>query len=270
MKIKFENLLDKMLEKINLKRINEDNKGKVIKFEASTEPIVEDSKSRRGAATDEPIQKNNVSKQGVKILTSMVLLLLLTLSLSSNLKNSSNVTNIEPKDVSSVATSTSVDNMNTINEKKDEELVLATKEVPKKVEEKLVFSVPVSGKIQKMYSTDKVIYSKTLSQWKTHDGLDVASSIGTDVKSIERGVVKKIYNDSFYGKTIIIEHIKGYESQYSNLSEDVYVSIGESVVKGQKIGKVGNTSIGEYLDEPHLHFMLYLNDKSINPTYIYD
>ena len=83
-------------------------------------------------------------------------------------------------------------------------------------------------------------------------------------------MVEDIYNDSFYGKTIIIEHISGYKSQYSNLEENVYVNIGESVVKGQKIGKVGNTSVGEYLDDPHLHFMLFLNDKSINPTYLYD
>ena len=34
---------------------------------------------------------------------------------------------------------------------------------------------------------DKVIYSKTLSQWKTHDGLDVSAKKSTDVKAIEKG-----------------------------------------------------------------------------------
>ena len=121
-----------------------------------------------------------------------------------------------------------------------------------------------------MYSNDKVIYSKTLSQWKTHDGLDVSVKKSTDVKAIEKGVVQEIYDDSFYGKTIVIEHIKGYKSQYSNLDNNVNVNVGESVVKGQKIGKVGNTSVGEYLDDAHLHFMLFLNEKSINPTYLYE
>ena len=151
-----------------------------------------------------------------------------------------------------------------------EDVVLATKATPKKVEEKLVFSVPLDGEIQKMYSTDKVIYSKTLGQWKTHDGLDISASSSSTVNAIERGVVDDIYNDSFLGMTIVIEHISGYKSQYSNLDEDVFVSIGESVVKGQKIGKVGNTSVGEYLDDAHLHFMLFLNDESIDPTYIYN
>ena len=120
-----------------------------------------------------------------------------------------------------------------------------------------------------MYSTDKVIYSKTLEQWKTHDGIDISADEGTEVKSIEKGVVDSIQNDSFYGTTIQIEHKSGYRSVYCNLDENVYVSVGDSVIKGQKIGKVGNTSIGEYLDDPHLHFMLYLNDESINPTYIF-
>jgi len=49
----------------------------------------------------------------------------------------------------------------------------------------------------------------------------------------------------------------------------VYVSAGENVVKGQKIGKIGNTSVGEYLDDSHLHFKILLNDESINPSYLY-
>ena len=85
----------------------------------------------------------------------------------------------------------------------------------------------------------------------------------------EKGIVDSVQNDSFYGTTIQIEHKSGYRSVYCNLDENVYVSVGDSVIKGQKIGKVGNTSIGEYLDDPHLHFMLYLNDESINPTYIF-
>ena len=37
MKIKFENIIDKFLEKLNLKRITKEDKGKVIKFENTIE-----------------------------------------------------------------------------------------------------------------------------------------------------------------------------------------------------------------------------------------
>lgn len=274
MKIKIENVLDKVLSKFGLKRIEKKEKGKVIKFENSNVEESKEAKTRRGAVsvTEEKVKEKKISKQGIKVLTSMVLLLMLSasLGLTDGIKKYGN--DINPKDSSSVATSSSIDGASDTSNK--EELVLATKAtekvVTKKVEEKLVFGKPLDGEIQKMYSNDKVIYSKTLSQWKTHDGLDVSVKKSMDVKAIEKGVVQEIYDDSFYGKTIVIEHIKGYKSQYSNLDNNVNVNVGESVVKGQKIGKVGNTSVGEYLDDAHLHFMLFLNEKSINPTYLYE
>ena len=274
MKIKIENILDKLLKKLNLKRIETDNKGKVIKFENDADKVeVEVKKARKGAIEIETIKdEKKLSKKGISILTSMILLLLLTITLGLNSSNNLNNDTVSPKEISSVATSSSVDDNSQMQDKETvtEDVVLATKATPKKVEEKLVFSVPLDGEIQKMYSTDKVIYSKTLGQWKTHDGLDISASSSSTVNAIERGVVDDIYNDSFLGMTIVIEHISGYKSQYSNLDEDVFVSIGESVVKGQKIGKVGNTSVGEYLDDAHLHFMLFLNDERIDPTYIYN
>lgn len=274
MKIRIENILDKLLKKLNLKRIETDNKGKVIKFENDADKVeVEVKKTRKGAIEIETIKdEKKLSKKGISVLTSMILLLLLTITLGLNSSNNLNNDTVSPKEISSVATSSSVDDNSQMQDKEivTEDVVLATKATPKKVEEKLVFSVPLDGEIQKMYSTDKVIYSKTLGQWKTHDGLDISASSSSTVNAIERGVVDDIYNDSFLGMTIVIEHISGYKSQYSNLDEDVFVSIGESVVKGQKIGKVGNTSVGEYLDDAHLHFMLFLNDESIDPTYIYN
>ena len=274
MKIRIENILDKLLKKLNLKRIETDNKGKVIKFENDADKVeVEVKKARKGAIEIETIKdEKKLSKKGISVLTSMILLLLLTITLGLNSSNNLNNDTVSPKEISSVATSSSVDDNSQMQDKETviEDVVLATKATPKKVEEKLVFSVPLDGEIQKMYSTDKVIYSKTLGQWKTHDGLDISASSSSTVNAIERGVVDDIYNDSFLGMTIVIEHISGYKSQYSNLDEDVFVSIGESVVKGQKIGKVGNTSVGEYLDDAHLHFMLFLNDESIDPTYIYN
>ncbi len=272
MKIKINNILDKFLEKMNLRRIEKEDRGQVIKFETT----VEEPKLRKGAVKQDDRESSNeenrvisenkkvnsdlkIKRQGIKILASMVLLLLLTVSLIRRGDNTIQKDTI--KDVSSISASSNID------EKKDE-VVLASKAVEKKIE-KLIFCVPIEGTIQKMYSTDKVIYSKTLQQWKTHDGLDIAPTGSKEVKAIERGVIDEIYDDNFYGKTIVIEHISGYKSRYSNLDNNVYVSVGESVIKGQKIGKVGNTSVGEYLDDPHLHFMIFLNDESINPSYLY-
>ena len=136
-------------------------------------------------------------------------------------------------------------------------------------EEYIIFRKPVEGEISKIFSSDKLIYSKTLDMWKTHDGIDIKCDIGTKVYSAERGKIIKIYNDAFYGYTIVIDHGQGYKTSYSNLDENVCVKVGQSIKKGTLIGNVGSTSIGESKDEPHLHFMLYENDKIADPTSIF-
>ena len=281
MKIKVDNIFKKLFYKFNISKNND--QAKVIKFSRVKEDVnVEEensSRHRKGAYKIEirsDKKRIPINKNFKKIYIAMVMLLILTTTLNIQYRNFFNNDNYQSNDVSSVSVSSNIDNLSVdenIKNNVNEESVKATKAeekvVTKKVEEKLVFSAPLKGEIQKMYSTDKVIYSKTLEQWKTHDGIDISADEGTEVKSIEKGIVDSVQNDSFYGTTIQIEHKSGYRSVYCNLDENVYVTVGESVVKGQKIGKVGNTSIGEYLDSPHLHFMLYLNEESIDPTYIF-
>lgn len=282
MKIKIENIFKNIFNKFHFNKDSE--QAKVIKFSRESIDKINSeeeniSRQRKGAFNIEvKIKKERIpiNKNIKKVFVAMVLLLILTTTLNIQYKDFFYTEEYQPKDISSVSVSSSIDNVNvddSSNEDIEEKSIKATKTeekvVTKKVEEKLVFSPPLDGEIQKMYSLDKVIYSKTLEQWKTHDGIDISADEGTEVKSIEKGVVDSIQNDSFYGTTIQIEHKSGYRSVYCNLDENVYVSVGDSVIKGQKIGKVGNTSIGEYLDDPHLHFMLYLNDESINPTYIF-
>lgn len=281
MKIKVDNIFKKLFYKFNISKNND--QAKVIKFSRVKEDVnVEEensSRHRKGAYKIEirsDKKRIPINKNFKKIFIAMVMLLILTTTLNIQYRNFFNNDNYQSNDVSSVSVSSNIDNLSVdenIKNNVNEESVKATKAeekvVTKKVEEKLVFSAPLKGEIQKMYSTDKVIYSKTLEQWKTHDGIDISADEGTEVKSIEKGIVDSVQNDSFYGTTIQIEHKSGYRSVYCNLDENVYVTVGESVVKGQKIGKVGNTSIGEYLDSPHLHLMLYLNEESIDPTYIF-
>lgn len=193
----------------------------------------------------------------------------------------------EVKEVSSIAKQNiETNNKDTIDEvepKKEEQKVSLTnanvkvsatqnkkENINKKVEVKpLEFSKPLDGEILKAFSNDKVIYSKTLELWKTHDGIDIKADIGTHIKSIERGTVEKVYEDSFYGITIVIDHGQGYKSSYSNLAKETFVSEKQTVVKGQKIGKIGNTAIGEIKDDSHLHFMLFKDSISQDPTNIF-
>lgn len=136
----------------------------------------------------------------------------------------------------------------------------------KKVEKDPTFQKPVEGEKIKEYAKDSLIYSETLKEWTTHLGIDIKAEKATVVKSAAEGTVKAIKNDPRFGLTIIIEHANGFETRYANLLTTEFVSEGEKVKAGQTIGTVGDSSIFEIVDEPHLHFEILKNNESVNPS----
>lgn len=132
-------------------------------------------------------------------------------------------------------------------------------------ENKLEFSPPVDGKVIKRFSTSDLLYSKTLDDWRMHPGIDIAAPIGTDVLACESGRVEEIYDDEEVGATVTIRHNERLVTRYSNLALSHIVAVGEQVVKGQKIGVVGDTAMYEILDEAHLHFSMSDNGALTDP-----
>lgn len=131
-----------------------------------------------------------------------------------------------------------------------------------------VFSLiyPVDGEIELPYSPDTLLYSKTLKEWTTHNGIDIRASRGTPVKSAETGTVENITESADKGIEITISHGNGYKTIYANLSSNEMVKIGQSVEKAQVISGIGNTSSFEYYEPDHLHFEVIKDGKHINPV----
>lgn len=187
-------------------------------------------------------------------------------NITNNLKNEveNNVSNEVIKDTDStkyaVNTSKSEEIANEIkedkknNEKKDEDK-------PKDPE----FKIPVEGEILRKYAKENLVYSTTLDEWITHNGIDIKAEKTTVVKASAEGTVKSIKNDPRYGLTITIEHTNGFSSVYSNLLTAEFVEEGEKVKQGQTIGTVGNTATFEIADESHLHFEILKDDVSVDP-----
>ncbi|MBQ7039964.1 MAG: M23 family metallopeptidase [Clostridia bacterium] len=138
-------------------------------------------------------------------------------------------------------------------------------EEPEQAEEPFSFIAPVSGEVLIPYSGDKLVFSKTLQDYRGHSGTDVKAASLEKVLAAEKGVVKETRDDSLLGITIVIDHENGFESVYSNLSTENMVEVGEKVEKGMIISGVGNTAISESEEEPHLHFELYKDGKAVNP-----
>lgn len=101
------------------------------------------------------------------------------------------------------------------------------------------------------------------SRWGgTHHGIDIVGNIGDPIKSALGGVVKETAYSNVYGNMIILSHGNGIETVYGHCSK-VIVKPGETIKKGDVIGKIGSTgrSTG-----PHLHFELRVNGKAIDPS----
>lgn len=137
---------------------------------------------------------------------------------------------------------------------------------PTTIKKELVFANPVDGEIIKEYAKDKLVYSETLKEWVTHNGIDIKADKTTVVKAAEEGKVTAIKNDPRYGITVTIEHSDGFETRYANLLTAEFVIVGEQVKKGQTIGTVGNTSAFEIMDDYHLHFEILKNGENQDPT----
>ena len=89
---------------------------------------------------------------------------------------------------------------------------------------------------------------------------------GDEVVSVAAGEVTRIYVDPMLGDTVEVTHSDTHKSYYSNLAkETVNCKVGDSVAQGDVIGYIGDTTISELADEPHIHFELKVNGASVNP-----
>lgn len=162
--------------------------------------------------------------------------------------------------------------INTSNMKKEttnEETKAQTTIVETKKEEKVpdpTFKRPVEGEVTTNFAKDTLIYSETLQEWVTHNGIDIKADKTTIVKASAEGTIKSIKNDPRFGITVVIEHVNGYSTVYANLLTAEFVKEGEEVKQGQTIGTVGNTATFEIADEPHLHFEILKDNEYVDPN----
>lgn len=139
-------------------------------------------------------------------------------------------------------------------------------EEPTKAIKELIF--PVSGEIITEFTKDRLIYSETLEEWRGHTGLDFKADIGTNVIAVLDGVVAKAYEDSLWGKIIVLDHGDGLQTKYCNLGTLEMVREGLEVRQGDYIATVGKSAQIELLMDDHLHFEVINNQKTVDPRSI--
>lgn len=126
-------------------------------------------------------------------------------------------------------------------------------------------SPPVRGEIIWGYAVSELIYSRTLNQWMTHAGVDVASPKGTEVNAVFAGTVSRLYEDDALGVMVEVTGSSGMTAVYANLKEEPPVKEGTKVNAGDVIGYVGDTALSECGEASHVHFELLVDGKYVDP-----
>lgn len=223
---------------------------------SNTNSSVEETSTQTGRTVNEMLNEvtNNVA----------------TNELADGDSNESNTNNTDSgSDKTKYAVNTSNVEGKKVEENTDSSNSTKASESTKKDEEATVkdpeFKMPVEGEIMREYAKDNLVYSATLDEWVTHNGIDIAAEKTTVVKASADGTVKSIKNDPRYGLTIVIEHVNGFTTVYSNLLTAEFVEEGEKVEQGETIGTVGNTATFEIADEAHLHFEILKDNENLDP-----
>jgi len=101
---------------------------------------------------------------------------------------------------------------------------------------------------------------------QVHLGFDLASVQQAAVTASNRGEV--IFADylGIYGNCVILDHGLGVQSLYAHLST-IDVAIGETVEKGQTLGRTGATGLA---GGDHLHFTLLVGGVATSPIEMWD
>lgn len=109
-----------------------------------------------------------------------------------------------------------------------------------------------SGFLQRPVKTGSVTATMYYSSGKYHGAIDYGLPVGTTVYAAADGVV--IARGSLsgsYGNYLVIQHTNGLRTWYAHGNGVFYVSVGQTVSKGQAIMQSGNSGNSS---GPHLHF----------------
>lgn len=126
------------------------------------------------------------------------------------------------------------------------------------------FAMPMGTDIIKDYSNGEMVFSKTMGDWRVHNGVDFSGSAGNDVVAVADGKITKVYDDSFLGTVVEIDHGNGMTARYCGMKNGSCLTEGSEVKMRDKIGSLGHIPV-EIGEEDHLHLEILIDGEYVDP-----
>ena len=121
------------------------------------------------------------------------------------------------------------------------------------------FLWPAIGRISGVYGSQRILNGRPKNP---HYGTDIAAATGTPIAAPAAGIVSFANSDLYLtGGTVLIDHGHGLSSSFLHLSR-IEVKLGDPVIRGQVIGRVGQTGRAS---GPHLHWGMNWFEVRIDP-----
>lgn len=138
--------------------------------------------------------------------------------------------------------------------------------VPQQLWEGTFIRLPNSAPMAGFADHRTYLYQGKTVDNQTHMGVDLASLAMAPIPAGNTGRVILAEFMGIYGNVVIIDHGFGLQSLYSHMSE-IHVHKGETVQRGQIIGKTGATGMA---GGDHLHFGILVSGLEVQPIEWWD
>ena len=122
-----------------------------------------------------------------------------------------------------------------------------------------LFVQPASGRVTSGYGYRSDPFTGLR---KFHNGIDIANQAGTPIVAAMSGTVDTAGYNGNYGRYLILRHADGFQTLYAHLNK-VLVAAGDRVLRGQRVGEMGNTG---YSSAVNLHFSIFHNGAHVDPS----
>lgn len=127
------------------------------------------------------------------------------------------------------------------------------------------YKLPAGTDIVKDFSMGIPVFSDTMNDWRTHNGVDFGGEKGDAVLASADASVTAVYEDPSWGGVVELDFGNGTTAKYCGLQFDaITLAVGDAVAKGDTVGVLGEIPV-EAKEGCHLHYEMRVNGDIADP-----